>query len=228
MNHRFMLLALVLCTFLATADLFAANAASSQSDGTLRLTAHTSAPKVRWDAVDDEVSAGISKPGNPAPAALGYYMLGTTTVGFTEFDHQSNERQQRQIAVGCSGNIHNVWIFRPFGGGDQEVDYSTYIPGCSPLCPVWYFTGYRRLRRYQRRASKWQGGSGVALHSDLSGQRPFANAGRYATLLRLDRFPANRLSGCPGSVAEYSELPRNQDRCRGHYRKRLYLADHCR
>ena len=209
------LLVLVLFVLSFAGATFAANAKNA-ANGSIAASANISAPKVRFDNVDEgAISDGIGKPNTPPPAALGYQMLGTTTVGFTEFDRQSNERQQRQIAVGCGGNIHNVFIFRPFGGGDREIDYSTYVPGSAPSA--------------QFGISPATGGYGAISVEQVSGKavaawhytptsparRPFANAGRYATLLRLDRFPANRLSGCPGSVAEYSELPRDQDRCRG-------------
>jgi hypothetical protein len=100
-----------------------------------------------------EAGVGAVTSGKPTsqPTAMGYYMqvLGQVIMGTTEFDWQSNDRQQREIAMGTDNRIHSVWINRALGGTDRSVNYSGFKLGSgiaptdqAPISPIPGSGGY--------------------------------------------------------------------------------------
>jgi hypothetical protein len=115
----------------------AANAKNA-SQGKL-ITNFEAIPKTM--TLSDDVSGDAASSGKPvtAPrAALGYFMLGDVQVGSTEFDYQSNDRQQRQVTIGSDNRIHTIWINREFGADPKPrtIFYNGFRTVGTPFAPM--------------------------------------------------------------------------------------------
>ncbi len=123
--------AVVLWLMLAATTIFAAQDKTAGQDK--RLDDGRQTAKIETVLDDDGRDAVTSKVEiAPPPMAMGYYMLGEVQVGSTEFDYQSNRSQQRQIAVGSDGRVYNVFMHRPYGGGNRSIQYNGYVAGGAP------------------------------------------------------------------------------------------------
>ncbi len=117
---------------------FGANAAYDKAS----RSAEVGLSATHWNGdqlIDNPGSNVASKPQSTAPSSLGYYMF-TKQVGYSTIDHQSNPgRNQRQIAVGCSGNIHNVFMYAEvdyWTGGSRNIRYVANVPPSNPPLPT--------------------------------------------------------------------------------------------
>jgi hypothetical protein len=84
----------------------------------------------------DSPVATSGKPATTPRASLGYFMAGEVQVGSTEFDYQSNDRQQRQVTMGSDNRIHTVWINRNFGESDRSIFYNGFRTIGTPFSPM--------------------------------------------------------------------------------------------
>ncbi|GEM_PF-1637499 len=94
---------------------------------------------------DDAGSSAATSSKLPAapPTSLGYYMASDVVLGSTEFDWQSNDKQQRQVVMGTDGRIHAVWIYREYGQdpiGPRSVFYNGFKPGVTDPISPWYIS----------------------------------------------------------------------------------------
>jgi hypothetical protein len=121
--------AVMILLMLAAPSALAANAKTAGQSKL--LVSEASAPAVLTPSDNDNGdTATFGKRTATRPTALGYYMTGEVQLGSTEYDWQSNsQRQQRQIAIGSDGRVHNVFMYRPYGGGNRSVQYNEYLAG---------------------------------------------------------------------------------------------------
>ncbi len=98
-----------------------------------------SAPAIMTPSDNDGsvAAATFGKRTTTQPTALGYYMLGPgeVLVGNTDYDYQSNNRQQRQVVMGGDNRIHTVFTFRDSSDVThvRSVAYNGYLAGGTPI-----------------------------------------------------------------------------------------------
>ena len=129
MNLRFMLLAIVLCTFLAITVVFGANAARFAGDNQPHMVSIDSRQQSALETGSE--SATIAQPWSESSAALGFFMAQGLLLETTDYDLQHNSRMARQIEVGADGRVHFVWTYRPLGGPNNQraVHYRSWTAG---------------------------------------------------------------------------------------------------
>jgi PKD repeat protein len=131
-----LIVAVITSVMLGIPAVFAANAKTATQSSRIIGEAST----LNTMTILDNEGSGAAMSGKPTtarPAALGYYMLGPgeVLVGNTDFDYQSNDRQQRQVVMGSDNRVHTVFIFRNYSDGThtRSVAYNGYLAGGTPI-----------------------------------------------------------------------------------------------
>ena len=122
-------LALSYVLILAAVSAFGANAARFDGDNQPHMVSIDSRQQPALETGSE--SATVGKPWSSSSSALGFNMSPGLLLETTDYDLQSNARQQRAIQVGSDGRVHFDWTYRPLGGpnGDRACHYTSWTSG---------------------------------------------------------------------------------------------------